>query len=218
MLRSTRILTAVGALCALGLLHADPARAAMSLGIKGGVSVSQITSDILDPKWRTGFGGGVSLGIDLGPNLQLSPELLYVRKGAELFATKVTVGGIDFGDIRTTFDVDYLEIPLLLKLNLVPVGPVKLNAIGGPTVAFKTAEKLTTSGLASLSLDSDQLKTTDYGLMLGAGVAIPLGGCSLTGEGRYTWGLANVSDLPFGGELKNNDVLVMVGLEFPFGK
>jgi len=55
-------------------------------------------------------------------------------------------------------------------------------------------------------------------VMLGAGVAIPLGGLAVTGEGRYTWGLANVSDLPFGGEVKNSDVLLLVGLEFKLGK
>ena len=216
MLKPRIPLIALFAASCLGF--ATPSRAAVSIGFKGGISVSQITSDILDPKWRTGFGGGVSLGIGLTPNLEFMPELLYVRKGAELFASSVTWGGVTFGNIRTTFDLDYLEIPLLLKLKLVPAGPLQLHVLGGPTVAFKTAEKLATSGLASFNLNSDQIKTSDYGLMLGAGFAIPFGGMNLTLDGRYTWGLANVSDLPFGGALKNTDALVMAGLEFPFGK
>ncbi len=197
---------------------ATAARAEISLGLKGGICVSQITSDVLDPKWRTGAGGGVSLAIGLLPQLEFAPELLYVRKGAELFATDITIGGITFGDIRTNFDLDYVELPLLLRFNLLPTSRARLMLEGGPVVALKTAEKLTTSGLASLSLSSDEIKSNDYGLMLGGGVGLPLGTARLTLEGRYTFGLADVNDLPFGGELKNSDALILAGLEFPLTK
>ena len=40
---------------------------------------------------------------------------------------------------------------------------------------------------------------------------------SVVGEGRYTFGLTNISDLPFGGDVKNGTFYATLGLEFPFG-
>ncbi len=37
----------------------------------------------------------------------------------------------------------------------------------------------------------------------------------VVGEGRYTYGLTNISDLPFGGDVKNAAIYATLGLEFP---
>ena len=52
---------------------------------------------------------------------------------------------------------------------------------------------------------------------LNAAAAIKNGGLKWVGEGRYTFGMTNVSDLPFGGAVKNGAIYATLGLEFPFG-
>jgi hypothetical protein len=210
-----RIILGVTLAVAAAGLPASRAHALVALGLKGGIGVSQVSADLFDTDNRTGFAGGAYLAFELGPTLALQPELLFVRKGAELFSTDVTLGGITFGEVGTTLDVDYLEVPLLLRLSLVPAGPVNVRLLGGPVASIKIDEKVSTTGLIDVSLDSDQVKGADFGLALGGAVALSAGGVKLVGEGRYTFGLSNVSDLPFGGDVNNRAIYALVGLEFP---
>jgi hypothetical protein len=203
-------------------LAASPAHAGLALGVKGGVSISQVQSDLFDTDNRTGFVGGVYGALDLTPMIGIQPELLFVRKGAKLFSTDVEVGGIPLGEIGTTLDVDYVEVPLLLRVSLPVADPLGVRLLAGPVASIKVNEKLSTTGLIGYSLDSDQVKTADFGIAAGAAVALRHGTFALVGEGRYTFGLTNISDLSiadvsFGGDVKNGSFYAMAGLEFLFG-
>jgi hypothetical protein len=179
----------------------------LDLGIKGGASISKIQSDLLDVSNRTGFVGGGSLGIALVPGFVVQPEVLFVRKGAKLPA--------DLGS--GTIDVDYLEIPLLLRLSLLPVhGPVDLRVLGGPVASFRSSG---TPSLAETRADLKKIKDADYGVAVGGALAFQPGGLRIVAEGRYTFGLAKVLDLASGDEGKNRAIYVMLGVELPlFGQ
>ncbi len=82
-------------------------------------------------------------------------------------------------------------------------------------IAFKVSEKLTTDGILDTHLDTDEMESLDYGVAVGAGLRLPAGGLNWTFEARYEQGLADVSKLPFGPDLKNGSVQALVGLEFP---
>lgn len=202
---------------AASALAALPTRAVagVRLGLKAGIATSQLGSDLVDLKWRSGVGGGASLALGLTPNIDLAPELLWMRKGSTFTSTNVTVGGITFGKIETGIDIDYVTIPVLLRLHTSTEAPLAFMLVGGPTIGFKAGEKLKTTGLVGVSLDSDQIETFDYGLAIGAGLLGTTGGLNWTVEARYEHGLANVSKLPFGGDLKNGSVQAFAGLEFP---
>ncbi len=208
----------IGAACVLALIAsiAPAARADMAYGFKGGVSLSQVKADLFDTDNRTGFVGGVYGVFDLTPNIAIQPELLFVRKGAKLFSTDVTIGGITFGSVGSTLDVDYVEIPVLLSVSGSNASPVDLRLLAGPVLALKVNEQITTIGLIGYSLDSDQVKTSDFGIAVGGAAALQNGSMKVVGEGRYTLGLSNISDLPFGGDVKNGAIYAMVGLEFAF--
>ena len=193
------------------------ARAGMALGVKAGVSLSHVNADLFETDNRTGFVGGVYGTFDLSPMLGVQPELLFVRKGAKLFSTNVTIGGIDFGSVGSTLDVDYIEVPLLLRLSAPSPGPIDLRLLAGPVASMKTNEQISTTGLIGISLDSDQVKTSDFGLAVGGAAAIQNGTIKVVAEGRYTFGLSNISDLPFGGDVRNGAFYATLGLEFPFG-
>jgi hypothetical protein len=61
------------------------------------------------------------------------------------------------------------------------------------------------------------LAPSDFGVAVGGAAAIQNGSLKVVAEGRYTFGLSNVSDLPFGGDVKNGAFYATLGLEFPFG-
>ncbi|MBK7366862.1 MAG: PorT family protein [Candidatus Eisenbacteria bacterium] len=209
---------AVLALTAFALtaaLAAAPAQAGVTLGLKAGITTSQLGSSLGDLKWRAGVGGGGSLAVDLTPNIAFAPELLWLRKGSTFTSTDVSFGGFDFGNIRTGIDLDYVEVPLLLRLQTGAPGSARLMLVGGPTVAFKVSERLTTDGILDTHLNTDEMETLDYGVAVGAGLRLPAGGLNWTFEARYEQGLADVSKLPFGPDLKNGSVQALVGLEFP---
>ncbi len=210
------VLVAVAVLAAV-----VPAYAGMVFGVKGGVSISQVQADLFDTDNRTGFVGGVYGAIDLTPMIGIQPELLYVRKGAKLFEYSGDVVGIPVSE-SVSLDVDYLEVPVLLRVSLPVAEPVGVRLLAGPVASLKVDEKLSTSGLFGYSLDSDQIKTADIGIAAGAAVALRSGNMRIVGEGRYTFGLTNVSDLSvegvsLGGDVKNGSIYLMAGLEFLFG-
>ncbi len=192
-------------LIALALARPAPSHAlGVDLGIKGGVAVSKVRSDILDAANRTGFVGGLDLGVGLSPGLAIQPELLYVRKGVKL-------PGL-FGD----FDVDYVEFPLLLRLSLLPGSPVDVRLLGGPVASFKAS----TPSLDQVRTDVTHLKAADYGLAIGAAVAVRPGGSKVVAEGRYTFGLSDAFALTETMDLtttkvRNRSIYLTLGLEFP---
>ncbi len=206
---------ALTALVMTTALAAAPAHAGVTLGLKAGLTTSQLGSDLGDLNRRSGVGGGGSLAVDLTRNLAFAPELLWLRKGSTFTSTNVSFGGFDFGNIRTGIDLDYVEVPLLLRLQTGAPGSARLMLVGGPTVAFKVSEKLTTDGLLDTHLDTNEFETFDYGVAVGAGLRLPAGGLNWTFEARYEQGLADASKLPFGPDLKNGSVQALVGLEFP---
>lgn len=208
-----------GLILALALLASagSPARAGSAFGAKGGVSYSHVNADLFNTENRTGFVGGAYATFDLSPMFGLQPELLFVRKGAKLFSTNVTIGGTTFGKVGSTLDVDYLEIPVLLRISAPNPGPVDLRLLAGPVASFKVDEKISTTGLIGYSLPTDQVEATDFGLAVGGAAAIRNGGLKVVAEGRYTFGMSNISKLPFGGDVKNGAFYATLGLEFPLG-
>lgn len=196
-------------------LPSAPASAGIRLGLKAGIVTSQLGSSLADLKWRNGAGGGASLVLGLTPNLELVPEVLWLRKGSTFTENDVVIGGVNFGTVKTGIDLDYVTIPLLLRLRTASPGSLNFMLLAGPTVGFKVNEKLGVSGLANYSLSSDEIETFDYGVAGGAGLIGKAAGLNWTIEGRYEQGLANVSKLPFGGDLKNGSVQAFAGVEFP---
>ena len=196
-------------------LLAPAAHAGIDMGLKAGLSTSKLTANFGDTKWNSGGAAGVSLAFELSPGFAVAPELLYVRKGATLTSTNITIGGTTYGSVETGMDLDYLELPILLRFTPATGGPLDVFVTGGPSVSVKVNEKFRTRGLLGLSFNSDQAENLDYGLLAGGGVKLGTGSAKLTVEGRWEWGLANISKLPFGGDVKNSGFVALAGIEFP---
>jgi hypothetical protein len=175
---------------------------------------SNTSSSTLDTykKSLSGLVGGV--GFETGGTIGLEIDVMYLPKG-------VRYQGAGFG--YTSFDykerITEISVPVLLKFNL-PVQGVNPFLLGGGEIGYVVQAKddytytsggTTTSGSTDLK---DSVNKIDYGLVLGGGVGIPLGGLNFVGELRYHLGLANLNKDSTTDKVTSSMFLILVGLKF----
>jgi hypothetical protein len=164
-----------------------------AFGLKGGVSFSTFRGSadvdtgagVIAPGRRTGVVGGAFLTIAAGESVLIQPEVLFTQKGA-----RYTDGEGD----ELLYKVDYLEVPLLLKVRLGS-GAARPALFAGPAAGFKlraTVVSRTADGEENSADTSDQLRPVDWGLVFGGGVDVAAGSGTVTVEGRYTLGLSTL--------------------------
>lgn len=145
------VLRSLTTACALLALAAVPATAqsVKNVGFIVGVdfasfvgSDADLSSLGLEKGSLTGFLGGVFVDVPLGASVMLEPSAMYIGKG-----TKYSISETGFsGDV--TFDVEYIEIPVLIRYNFkADGGPY---ALIGPAVAFNVSCSVSGSGDADL--------------------------------------------------------------------
>ncbi|MGB4704314.1 MAG: porin family protein [Candidatus Saccharicenans sp.] len=204
------------ALLMLGLVTM-PARAGIHFGLKGGLSLANIKSDpptFEGFEWKTkqGIAGGASLEIGLIKGFSLQPEILYVQKGAKITAN---IEGID---ITLKANIDYIEIPLLLKYNLISGGLTIPSVYAGPFIGFNRKAEFVISapGYPEEREDiKDEIKSTEYGLVFGVGLTQKLGLFRVTLDARYDLGLSNIYEGEDGPNyIKTRTWLFMAGISF----
>jgi hypothetical protein len=174
-------------------------------GVKGGVSIAKLRGDDAEDPGDTNssrlvgiFGGFVDYPI--GQMLSVQGELLYAMKGVK---AKWTVGDDEYNG---TTKLTYIEVPVLLKANIPMDGSVSPHVFAGPALAFKLSAEHETKGPgASATVDLDEAKGVDVGVVVGAGVGFPMGPKMISVEARYNLGLMNAFD-KFEGETKEPDI------------
>jgi len=197
----TFVRTTAVAVLALALVATEAeAQQGWELGVRGGVSVAQVSGDLEETFGednRTGFAGGVFLNYDMGI-LGFQAAGQYTQKGSKL----------DLGETVEEFSLNYIEIPLVLKAG-IPLGIFKPSVFGGVGLGFNT-------GCDNEGTDcGDDVKSTEWNGIAGADVAIYLGSISLWVDGRYNFGLSdvnNASDVV--GDLKNKNWTFQGGVAF----
>jgi len=191
---------------------------AVGFGFKGGLSVATLrgslpTDGLIENSSKLGIGAGGWVAIPLTPNLSLQPELNYVQKGTSLGSFDLTDPfGIVTGTAELLEAVDYLELPVLLRVSFPTGGRVSPYLVGGPVVGFRLSQQLRITGTISAGTDIDLFKSTDFGAALGAGSELGRGQFRGTLETRYTLGLTTVSEDFYSPDAKNGALLVTMGL------
>lgn len=196
-----------------------PATGITGKGLKLGLGFASINTDYqeLDDFFdsRVGFSGGAFLTYSLSPQFAVQPEVLYVSKGAEK----------DLFFFTAYWSSDYIEVPVLLKFDLMPMGPAHPNLFAGPAMSFLLGSEI---GALGVSYDvADGMKSTDFGVVFGAGIDYR----RFTFDVRYDLGLSNTIDadkinsitgavpsdfyyLEGDPSVKNKDVSFMLGFRF----
>lgn len=166
-------------------------------GVKGGLLFSTFSQANVNYKNNNGYEVGVFFGGNRPGAFGVMGEVLYAKKGAK------------GSQSIQTLDNYYLEIPVLLRLNL---GSSNKNtgaivyAIGGPVF-----DVLLKSQLDGVDVKSNY-QSLDLGIIGGAGIEVS----RFLVEGRYNWGLRNVLKASGGTatEVKNRSFALLAGIRF----
>ena len=153
-------------------------------GIKGGVNYSNLyTQNSEDNKMMPGYTIGVFNKMPITERIALQPELYYTTKGAEVTYNNAFVDG------TARFKVNYIEMPILLVLNLTD----HFNVHVGPYVAYMINGSVKNESNINLFNFEDNINTDDYN-RLDAGIAAGAGfDFGRLGIGvRYNYGLTKV--------------------------
>ncbi len=201
------------------ILAAVSANAETHFGLRGGVNNTTLAGDDApsEIESRSGFHGGLMMQIWTGSAFLFQPELLYSQRGTyrKYLETELIT-------IENTNTLNYLEMPLLFKLNL-NIRDTHLQPYVGPEGRFlisAESETVTTTTIGNdtetetSSEEIDNLKDLDYGLC--AGLDIEVFGDLLIGA-RYNMGMANIQKAGDGGDepdILNRGLMLTVGLTF----
>jgi len=121
-----------------------------------------------------------------------------------------------------TARLDYIEIPVLVRLNIIPLGPVKVYAFGGPSygILLKANLDINTGGQTETQNIKSDFKNSALAIVGGLGVdlKIPLL-FRVTLEARYHYGLDNIlsdtsSWLEMTDKARNSGFSIMPALVF----
>jgi len=191
-----------GLVATAGIAQSPPPR----LGPVAGVNFATVSGDdVANTKSRTAFLFGAFAEIPLSRIFSIQPEALYTMKGPKIEDT----------DINASLKISYVEVPLLLRVNIPTSGSSSLDLFqgtsgggvgvrphiyAGPAVAFKASCKLSgEEGSSSLDmtckeaesdLDFAAFKGLDWSAVFGGGLDIG----DFTLGARYTMGLGNIID------------------------
>ncbi len=237
--RGLRVMALSGAFAGVALGLFLPAGASAQFGIRGGLSLSDLTgSGVQTSEQRQGLTGGAGYTLlRLGP-IEIGPELSYVQKGTGdlLLAAQ----GMDPGSPGmppptadfVEFGIDYLEVPLLARLVVdLPVGGAGTAAYvqGGPAWAWRLQCTIRTTGDGGVGLNDgcqipqfervdDVVRAADRGAVFGAGLFVPVGSMGqITLNGRLVRGLDRVAADPNDPEARNRAFLFTLGWDLSGG-
>jgi hypothetical protein len=195
----------------LALLIATPLQAQTTLGVKGGINVANVSTNIADIEElvdsKTGFVGGAFATFSLGSLFAVQPELLYSQKGFKA----------EEEGLSAELGTNYVEIPVLLKAQF-KLAMLRPAIYAGPVLSMETGCSLSVVGV-SVDCDDDEgfvdRKTSEWGTVFGANVDLILGSITLILDARYQLGLTNLADVPDeDDEVKSRVWQIMAGVGF----
>jgi hypothetical protein len=173
----------------------------MQLGLKAGVNFANVVGDDVEgAESKTGFAGGLFFMYQFNKLFAIQPEAYYTMKGA---TDEQTLAG---ETAEVTLSLDYIEIPILFKV-LIPIenSPIRPSVFVGPYVGFNSTAKAKLEYMGqSVEDDIEDIKSTEFGLVFGAGLGFPVGQNELGVDFRYELGLTTLDDSAENADIKNS--------------
>lgn len=188
----------------LGTCTAAFAQQQLKFGPKAGVNFANL-SGVDNSEMKIGFHVGAVAEIKFNEKFSIQPEVVYSAQGAKNTTTVPVLG-----EVNTTWNNDYINIPILAKYYIVDGFSVE----AGPQVGFLVkSEAKIESGNSSIKDDTkDDFKSTDFGLGFGLAYDLPVG---MFVNARYNLGLSDIRNNTNSGDaIKNNVIQVGIGYKF----
>lgn len=165
-------------LVSFAALTVSAANAQSGFGIRGGANFFNFGgSDVSENDYtnRVGFHAGIYATILPEGPVSVEPGVFYSVKGSQ---------NDDGFDSRAV--LDYVDVPVLLRFRIGE----GFNLFAGPQISFLTNSKFEGEfGGSTLSFDTDEIKSTDAGLVFGLGYNLPQG---FNVQGSYDYGLTPI--------------------------
>jgi len=178
-----------------GVLAIGASLPAAAQGIKAGVTFPNFKSADTDFENRTGWHLGVFFGGSTEKVFSLQAELNWLRKRAQSQL------------LGTEFHIDYLQVPVLLRLNIgssASSGP-RVYGLVGPAFAFKIADEI-----QGFTID-DGFEGADVGLLFGGGLEV----ARVILEARWEKGFRRINkNFTQFTEVKSESFTALVGIRF----
>jgi len=154
------------------------------VGIRAGVvsSKQEVQEGDITEEYASKLGADIAFVADFPIGiLSISPEFHWLQKGGKLEDLNGTVG-----EVSRTFN--YLEIPLLVKLNFGD--KIGFFLLAGPSVGYMLNGTDKDMDGSTTDIDLDFYKRAEFGAHVGGGIA--LGPIKI--DVRYIFGLTDIFD------------------------
>jgi hypothetical protein len=205
----------------LSLSVSRPATA-QGLGLSGGMNLSKFVGGSAEDESRTKLRMGLSMSlINVGP-VSVGPELYYAQRGG-----RQTAPASEPNPLVQAYDfrMNYLEVPLIGKVSLFRVGPMRPYIAGGPVYAWQLKCDVSLITVANAAGGEEQdcqddtfknartaYKNADKGIMFGGGVDLTVGGLgAISLDARILRGLDRLTEDSVDGDVKNQSISLMLG-------
>jgi Outer membrane protein beta-barrel domain len=174
------------------------------IGAKGGVNINKISGKSYKEGFNFNFQAGVFLQFNFSNTFGLQPEVNFVQSSSE-FSNDPNDVYFDLfsGGSQKKSKLNYLEVPLLLNINLGESKRVKLQL--GP--AYGGLLKQTVD---SLKAKGDIYKNGEWAAIGGLWIQLPL----VNIGARYKLGLTDLNGIDDQQKWKSQSIQVFVGVTF----
>jgi hypothetical protein len=183
-------------------------QAQFHLGLRGGIISSSVNFSETKAgqaiRNRAGLLGSLLLEYRINEGFAFQPEVSWVQRGWKN-TTVLSIPFVGTNELIYQEQINYLEIPVLLKGGFA-VGNMRLDILAGPSFAWamsgqrKVTNKFTngagqtTEDKTTEEIDFDQdFEKADFGLQGGAMVSVKTGSVRLFADGRYLYGIKDLS-------------------------
>ena len=216
------------ALLLLAFSSAVFAQGITAKGVKGGLNIATLTGDdVEDAKSKIGFAFGGFITYEVNEMLSLQPEFLFTMKGVKFDyeETYEEDGYESYEKSEGTWNLNYLEIPVLAKLKIPMEGNIKPNVFLGPALGINISAthdsdyeywvkdengSIIYENSGNDDGDIEDIKGVDFGIVFGVGVEFG----KIIVDARYNLGLSTIADREGDPKIKNSVISLMLGYSF----
>lgn len=184
----------------LSFIGFNTAKAQSHFGVRAGVNFANLAIDNVETNVNTGFKVGLYYTYMIqNSQIAIQPELLFSQKGAKK----------DLGSVTEKVNINYLEIPVLVKYMFNTVGNIRPEIYIGPYLGIKVGGQVKLKNKkASLSKDLQNVESADFGFIFGAGISFNKYNVGL----RYSLGVSDIDATNT--EASNRVFSIVVGYNF----
>ena len=173
-------------------------------GAKAGVNINKITGKAYTEGFKYNFQGGVFAQFNFSKTFGLQPELSFVQTQSEFTNDTNTIYDDLFGGgTQHKAKLNYLEIPVLLNINVGPSKRVKLQF--GPSYGA-----LLKQTVDSLKANGDIYKNGEWSAIGGLWLQLPF----INLSARYKLGLNDINGIDNRQTWKNQAIQISAGITF----